>query len=139
MAATAQASISNQFAVPFAYTSPSDNPPPGSAPNSARCIKAVFSVTSTQVDEINVLLTDVGLFGGVQSIFVDNSGNATASLTLLFRGTNQLISCAKSSQGYYSVMGSPNQLDVVGASTGTLNNIPVWFINVPMTPIVYAS
>jgi len=139
MTATAQVSISNQFAVPFAYTSPSDNPPLGGGSNSARCIRAFFSVTATQVDEMNVLLTDVGLFGGVQTIFVDNSANATASLTLLFRGTNQLISCAKASQGYYAVMGSPNQLDVVGASTGTLNNIPVWFINVPMTPIVYAS
>jgi len=98
----------------------------------ARALKVVFSATAGSTpDSINVTNESVGLEGGAQSVFIDNSGESVI-VTMTIGDLKQQIVCNGFSQLYVPVLGSPTMLNVsVIPQTGSCV-VPIYFINAPM-------
>lgn len=75
-------------------------------------------------------------FTAVQSIYVDNSGNAQ-NVTFTFQGSQQPITCKARTQGYYTVI-APNPVRFTAASTGTVV-VKVQLLNVPVAGAVWST
>lgn len=77
----------------------------------------------------------------VQSVFIDNHGDAVNPVTLAFKtGTPEdfTIKCPAGSQGFFPVTAPINQLEVT--VTSALNKTPVIvFYNIPLPYFVYPS
>jgi hypothetical protein len=57
--------------------------------------------SSQEIDLTNY--HQLGKFSGIQTVFIDNTANASA-FTLLMAATNQVIECPPNSQGYFPVL-----------------------------------
>lgn len=80
-----------------------------------------------QVSGDFVLEQTAGAIGFVQSVYIDNSGNADA-LTLTFPGTGQNITVKGHTQGYYPIIPCTGSFSWVAQSAGAVN-VPVIFMN----------
>lgn len=73
----------------------------------------------------------------IQSVFIDLSGS-DVGLTLLVYGTNQVIQAKARTQGYYQIL-VPNPPQFLATCTGGPANVPLFFCNMPIPGVTWAS
>lgn len=102
--------------------------PPGCE---AKCISYVAQLASAGSDSLNLSQQIVqGLIDQIQSVFIDNSGNAQA-IALNMQGTNQTVTIPGHSQGWVPILVVREAAVFTFTSSGAVN-VPFFFVNVPM-------
>ena len=82
-------------------------------------------------------LQERGFIAMVQTIYIDNSAAASPT-SAVFNTTNQNVTAAPATQGYYSVL-CPNPPRMKFLNTSGADQVVVFLINVPIAGVVWAS
>lgn len=88
-----------------------------------------FRVIFTGADSINVQFTDIDLFNGVDTVWIDNSSNANQCTLTFNDGLLQTVKMPAHSSGFIRVFCSPIKLNVSAATGGAA--VAVVFISQP--------
>ena len=104
-------------------------------PEGARVASAMFDFTTGAILNFNQAFDQLGM-SMVQTLFVDNRNNASAS-TFQMVGSNQFIMCPAFTQGFFPVLVMGNQsLTVIGTSAGVVQ-VPVMILNTFVDPMLW--
>lgn len=101
--------------------------PPGNLTATVPILVDLTTTTSIAVDLTNSQRT--GIFNALQSVYVDNSGNLS-SVSLQFSGSQQIVTCPPTYQGWVPVLSINPPVITVSSSGGV--KVPLFFCNVPM-------
>jgi hypothetical protein len=113
--------MAQPYAIPF-FHDPEINTEQG-----ARDYPVTFNFAASSIYDNCNELADVGLFT-LQMVYIDNGQNP-APLSLMLRGTRQVITMRPFTQGYRRVLGSPRMLDYTVTSFGGGSAV-IHFLNI---------
>lgn len=103
----------------------------------SRCVSAAYNWTAqASFTEDMGQLVARGVETTIQTVFIDNSGNAQ-SVTLTANGTGQVITCPASSQGFFPFLltGIPGFTIATPATIAATTKC--FFVNVPIAACVW--
>lgn len=96
-----------------------------------RAIRVPLDFTQAQAFDVDLSnLQARGFVSMIQSVFIDNSTNAS-TLTLTINGSGQSITVKANTQTYVQVL-CPNPPKFTASSTGNVNSVVIDFLNFPV-------
>lgn len=98
-------------------------------------MKLDFSTASSFVVDFSYLIAKT-FINLIQTVYIDNAAG-TASVSISFDGTQQVLTCPPNSQGYFPIL-SLTQAKCTVSSTGTAV-VNVQFLNIPIVPNVWGT